>query len=95
MKDIDNIIDEADILGDGRISYEEFLNLFDTQQEERRIDALKVVTQRRIRNSVLSLPAMHDGEGDSSYPATPIDLSERSVVPNDPHHDGEEGALVF
>lgn len=87
LKDIDNIIDEADILGDGRISYEEFLNLFDTQQEERRIDALKVVTQRRIRNSVLSLPAMHDGngEGDSSYPVNPID---------DPH-DGEEGALVF
>ena len=95
VKDIDNIIEEADITGDGRISYEEFLNLFDIQQEEQRVGALKLVTQRRIRNSVLSLPAMHNGAAeDSSSPATPTNLSERSFVSDDPHHD-EQGALVF
>ena len=90
LQDIDNIIDEADITGDGRISYEEFLLLFDTQQEERRIDALKLVTQRRIRNSVLNLPAMHDeGAGDSSSPATP-NVSERSFA-----SDVEDEAVIF
>lgn len=92
VKDIDNIIEEADITGDGRISYLEFLNLFDSQQEEQRVGALKLVTQRRIRTSVLSLP--NCATGDSSSPATPTNLSERSFVSDDPHHD-EQGALVF
>lgn len=89
LKDINFIIDEADITGDGRISYEEFLCLFDKQEEERRVDALRLVTSRRIKNSVVSLPAT----AGHSATSTPINLSERSYVSECDGSDG--GAVTF
>lgn len=87
IEDIDHTIDEADLNGDGRISYEEFLCLFDKQEEERRVDALRLVTARRIRNSVTSLPAI---DADRSSPSTPTNLSERAFEEN-----GDDGGLTF
>mmetsp|Transcript_6011 Transcript_6011/g.12591 ORF Transcript_6011/g.12591 Transcript_6011/m.12591 type:complete len:729 (-) Transcript_6011:177-2363(-) len=87
LQDIDFIVDEADITGDGRISYEEFLCLFDKQEEERRVEALRLVSARRTRNSVVSLPAT----AGYSSPSTPINLSERSYVSE---CDGGGGAPV-
>ena len=90
LEDIDSIIDEVDLTGDGRISYEEFLCLFDKHEEERRVDALRLVNDRRLRNSVTSLPAM---KVLSSSSTPPFDLSERSFVFN---RDGDgDGVLTF
>ena len=68
----------------GRISYEEFLCLFDIRQEEQRVGALKDVTARRLRNSMLSLSGA-DTDTSISMP-TSMDLSERSY--DDPEEEG-------
>ena len=44
---INAIIDEADITRDQRISYKEFLALWDEEQEDRRAKALKSVVKSR------------------------------------------------
>lgn len=51
-----SIIDAADIKRDKRISYEEFLALWDTEQDEKRQKALEDVKRRRVlhSNSILS-----------------------------------------
>ena len=68
--DIDAIIDEVDITRSGKVSYNEFLCLFDEHQEERRAEALRFVRYRRIRHSVLSLSSMDLASKDDHHTNT-------------------------
>lgn len=52
------IIDEADIKRDKRISYEEFLALWDEEHDARRRQALEDVKRRRLLNSNSLLSAV-------------------------------------
>ena len=73
-EDINQIIQEADLTADGRVSYEEFLSLWDNKEEKRREDALKnLVMQRYQRESV------HELDNLSSPPKTKLHSDQKVV----------------
>lgn len=48
---IDEIIDESDVTRDHRISYDEFLALFDEELEEKRFSMLQTIVTRKLTRS--------------------------------------------
>jgi hypothetical protein len=71
---LDAIIDEADITRDHRISYEDFLSLWDEEEDHKRKNALATVGRRRFdsQNSEISVT--------SSALSDDMDVSRTSVT---------------
>jgi len=96
--DLDRIIEEADCDDDKKISYDEFLALWDVDQERQRDNALQSVKARMHKSSSIGLSALMTNSemshGDSSAPSqaglsvASSDYSGRSTARDPPGSAG-------
>eukprot|EP00560_Eucampia_antarctica_P008499 CAMPEP_0197826320 /NCGR_PEP_ID=MMETSP1437-20131217/3295_1 /TAXON_ID=49252 ORGANISM="Eucampia antarctica, Strain CCMP1452" /NCGR_SAMPLE_ID=MMETSP1437 /ASSEMBLY_ACC=CAM_ASM_001096 /LENGTH=330 /DNA_ID=CAMNT_0043426709 /DNA_START=421 /DNA_END=1413 /DNA_ORIENTATION=- len=80
-KVLDEIMDESDVTHDHRISYDEFLMLFDEHLEEKRYSALQTMVNRKLTRSTYQSPSVSTLLETSSSIEEEDDESPISVSP--------------